>query len=529
MAGFAQAQLTASNLPIVRITTNTAIAGNQIDGNMYIIDNSSGVNQVTDPPTFQSIIGVKVRGSVSAAKKSYNVETWANVLGTSLNVSVLGFPAENDWVLLSSYTDRSLLRNLTGMYLYSQMGYWASRMRLCEVIINEGTGDQYQGVYLFGEKIKRDSARLDLATLQPGDNAEPEISGGYILRIDDSNEGFWASLHLPPYASGSQNIKFRYEEPADNDITPVQTAYIKGWMKKFEDSLSSGNYQDTNIGWRAYAAKTWFRDYLIFSEVMKSKDAYRKATYLYKDKSKKLRIGPPWELELSLYNTADCNASSTTGWAYQYGLTCDTSTYLPPFWWERLMTDTLFVSELKCRYTYLRENVLDTAMIFSYLDAMSDSLNVIQGGGTAQGRNFVKWPIWGVNLVNEPMGGAADYATEVARIKTFLQDRLAWLDTQWWVPGCALSVNELLGEQENNYISPNPASGNFNTHLVLNKQTKVSVSVRNLQGAVLYAKNYTLGTGEHKLNHDISEFPASIYIVTIQQGDYSRHFKLVKN
>lgn len=525
------AQLTSTNLPIVIINTNVAITGGtQISGNIKIINNTSGINQPADVPEYTGIIGVRERGGTgSDPKKSYAVETWLNVSGVSQNVPLLGMPEENDWVLMGIYPDRSLLRDLASNYIWAQMGYYATRMRPVEVIINQGAGDEYLGVYLFGEKIKRDSARVDIATLQLNDNGGDELTGGYILTIDETNDGGWISNHLPPYASGAQNIVFHYNEPADGDITPIQQNYIKNWMKRFEDSLASANYQDTLIGWRAYAANKWFRDYIIFSEVIKDNQAYRKNTYMYKDKLKKLRMGPMWAMDHALYATDDCGASSATGFAYMYGQACGSSTYLPPFWWERMMTDTMFVRELKCRYTQMRDNVLDTATIFQYLNAMSDSLNVTQGGGTAQGRNFAKWQIFGVNLINEPGGGPANYPDEISRIKAFIQDRLTWLDAQWYTPGCALSVQQLMGDEENSYISPNPTTGNFTTHLVLNKQTKVGVTVRNIQGAVVYRKEYKLGSGEHQMNHSLENLPSALYIVTITQDDRSRNFKLVKN
>jgi hypothetical protein len=523
------AQLTSTNLPIVIINTNVAISNTQIDGTIKIINNMSGVNQPADAPAHNEIIGIRLRGTTGDPKKSYNIETWINVLGASKNVSLLGMPEENDWVLMAIYPDRSLLRDITGNYIWEQMGYYATRMRPVEVIINQGGGDEYLGVYLFGEKIKRDSARVDIATLQVTDNGGDELTGGYIFTIDETNDGGWVSNHLPPYASGSQDITFHYNEPADGDITAIQKNYIKDWMIDFEDALAASNYQDTNLGWRLYAANKWFRDYLIFSEVIKDNYAYRKNTYMYKDKLKKLRMGPLWAMDHALYGTSDCNSSDASGFAYMYGQTCNTSTYLPPFWWERLMTDTMFVRELKCRYTQMRDNVLDTATIYHYIDSMDAYFNVTQGGNTAQGRNFVKWPIFGVNLINEPGGGPTGYANEITRIKTFIQDRLAWLDTQWYTPGCALSVEQLLGDEENSYISPNPTSGNFTTHVILKKQTKIGVTVRDIRGAIVYHKDYTLGNGDHQMNHSLENFASGLYIVTIQQDDRSRNFKLVKN
>lgn len=523
------AQLTSTNLPIVIINTNVTVGNTQLDGTIKIINNMSGVNQPADAPAHNEVIGIRLRGNGSDPKKSYNIETWVNVLGASKNVSLLGMPEENDWVLMAAYPDRSLLRDVTGNYIWQQMGYYATRLRPVEVIMNQGTGDEYLGVYLFGEKIKRDSARVDIATLQLTDNGGDEVTGGYIITIDETNDGGWVSDHLPPYASGNQHVMFHYNEPKDADITGPQISYIQNWMKRFEDTLASNNYQDTTIGWRAYAANKWFRDYLIFSEVIKDNNAYRKNVFMYKDKLKKLRLGPLWAMEKALYNTGDCNASDATGFAYMYGQNCNTSTYLPTFWWERLMTDTMFVRELKCRYTQMRDNVLDTATIYHYIDSMSAYLNVSQGGNTAQGRNFAKWPIFGVNLINEPGGGPTDYANEISRIKTFIQDRLTWLDAQWYTPGCALGIAQLLGDEENSYLSPNPTTGSFTTYVILKKQTKVGVTVRDIRGAVVYHKEYTLASGEHQMNHSLENLPAALYIVTIQQDDRSRNFKLVKN
>jgi hypothetical protein len=57
----------------------------------------------------------------------------------------------------------------------------------------------------------------------------------------------------------------------------------------------------------------------------------------------------------------------------------------------------------------------------------------------------------------------------------------------------------------------------------------MSVTVRNLQGAIVYSSEYRLGAGEHQLHHDISKLAPSLYIVTLQQNEHTRNFKLVKN
>ena len=157
------AQITSTNLPILIITSTGTISGSQIQGNMSIIDNISGTNTPTDAPAFVGVIGITQRGGTAGtyAKKSYDVETWVGASQVSLDTSLLGMPGDNDWVLMASYADRSFARNILANQIYTEMGYYAPRMRLCEVILNS----TYQGVYLFGEMVKRDSNRVDIAKL----------------------------------------------------------------------------------------------------------------------------------------------------------------------------------------------------------------------------------------------------------------------------------------------------------------------------------------------------------------------------
>ncbi|MCC7028685.1 MAG: CotH kinase family protein, partial [Chitinophagaceae bacterium] len=166
-----QAQIT-SNLPIVIITSAGAITTTQSQATVAIIDNVSGINHPTDPPTYTGIIGIKLRGNAAFAKKSYSVETWS-APNVSLDTALMGMPSENDWVLQANYPDRTLLRADLAFYLHDKMGRYSPRMKHCEVILN----NQYVGVYNFGEQIKRSTGRLDLAKLTVNDNFGHNMTG----------------------------------------------------------------------------------------------------------------------------------------------------------------------------------------------------------------------------------------------------------------------------------------------------------------------------------------------------------------
>jgi len=93
-------------------------------------------------------------------------------------------PAENDWVLLSNFNDRTLLKNLMAFKLFGEMDNYSIRAQLCEVLIDSS----YKGIYVIGEKVKRDANRVNIANLLPTDIAGDSLTGGYILQQNYWNE-----------------------------------------------------------------------------------------------------------------------------------------------------------------------------------------------------------------------------------------------------------------------------------------------------------------------------------------------------
>jgi hypothetical protein len=97
-------EFASSNLPIFVIDTRGQSIPNEIKINvdLGVIYNGEGErNFLTDSfDHYNGIIGIEIRGSSSQnfPKKSYSFETRESN-GDNLNFPLLGFPAENDWVL----------------------------------------------------------------------------------------------------------------------------------------------------------------------------------------------------------------------------------------------------------------------------------------------------------------------------------------------------------------------------------------------------------------------------------------------
>ena len=129
-------QFDSTNLPIIVINTNsqTIVDEPKITCDMGIIYNGVGLlNHLADPfNNYSGQIAIEIRGSSSSSfpKKSYGFETRTNT-GGKKDTSLLGMPAEHDWVLSASYTDKTHMRNVLSYKLFTDFGRYATRTRYC--------------------------------------------------------------------------------------------------------------------------------------------------------------------------------------------------------------------------------------------------------------------------------------------------------------------------------------------------------------------------------------------------------------
>ena len=211
----------STSLPLIIInTTETPEIYDEprVPAHMGIVNNGAGqMNSIFDPyNAYDGRIEIEIRGASSQMfpKKNYGFETQLED-GSNNNISLLGMPEENDWILHGPYADKSLLRNVLAYYMARRTGHYAPRTRLCELIVN----DDYRGVYMLTERIKRDENRVDVAKLTPEDIEGDELTGGYILQIDRDNE----DIDGDGWYSNFPNYKFfAFDDPDYDELLPVQ-------------------------------------------------------------------------------------------------------------------------------------------------------------------------------------------------------------------------------------------------------------------------------------------------------------------
>jgi hypothetical protein len=160
-------------------------------------------------------------------------------------------------------------------------------------------------------------------------------------------------------------------------------------------------------------------------------------------------MGPVWDFDLAYRNADYCSGDDYQGWAYLFGDVCGGDYWQVPFWWDRLLQDTVFTNTLSCRYQNLRLTVLDTTSIFSYIDSVALLLD------QSQSRNFYQWPILGIYVWPNPWPLAQTYEEEILGLKKWFRNRLHWLDNN--MPGYCPNVGQNSPTIQTVSLYPNPA------------------------------------------------------------------------
>ena len=370
-------------------------------------------------PAFQGRCGMRVRGQTSAHfdKKQYSLEVW-DELDEDLSVSLLGLPADSDWILHAPWLDKTLMRNVLAYQWSREMGHYATRTKFVELFHNVEGGvidkSDYRGVYVLMEKIKLGPHRVAIAKLTESIITNPEITGGYIFKNDKGTRNdvhFNGNLH-----------RWGFVEP--DQPNRQQFAYLRGEIENLERVLRSKQFADPTSGYAKYLDVASFIDGHIHVELCKNVDGFRYSAYLHKDRNRKIRFGPVWDYNLSLGNSFSHEGDQPDGWYYD---TIDADEYL---YYEWLFADPNFALRYWDRYFALRESVFDTQKVIRQIDDIAELLE------ESQARNFERWPIFDARLFRHPevVMSLKSHQAQVGWLKQFVSERLSWMDKQFPPP-----------------------------------------------------------------------------------------------
>lgn len=417
-AGLHAQGLQSSNLPILVITTdlnpNTGKPFEipdepKVPGRLILINRPNGErNYLSDQsnPAFlnyQGRIAIEIRGSSSQwiDKKPYGFTTLQSN-NSNNNVSLLGMPAENDWILLNLAYDPTFIRDYLALSLAKDLTFYSPRTRFCEVVVN---GD-YKGLYILTEKIKVDQQRVNVQKSTPTDILFPQVSGGYITKADKTTGGdpiAWLMGSNTPV-----QVTFIHDYPAPETINPFQHQYIFSQFQALDISTANQNTSPTS-GYPSIIDIPTFIDYILLNELSSNADAYQFSTFFHKDRGGKLRAGPPWDFNLSFGNDFfiwGFNRSLTNVWQF------DNGDNTGPYFWKNLFLSPPFQCRLAARWKTLSAEGGPWSP--TQLDRRIEE--VVQLLEESIPREKERWQVFGF------------HANQINTLKSWISARVSWLN-----------------------------------------------------------------------------------------------------
>ncbi|NCF93401.1 MAG: hypothetical protein GWQ05_20965 [Verrucomicrobiaceae bacterium] len=383
-------------------------------------DPSTGRASPRGTVDFSGRAGMRVRGQSSTMfpKKQYTLELWDEE-NDDQSASLLGFPRESDWILHAPFSDKTLMRNVLAYAWFREMGHYAVKTQYVELFYNRD-GDSvslqdYVGVYVLMEKIKRDSERVAITKLDETVSELPELSGGYIFKKDKGTQND-VNFRTP------DGHRFGFVEP--DEPTELQFHYLDGHLAEFEHALYSRDFKDPDKGYAAYIDVDSFIDVHLHVEICRNIDGIRLSTYYHKDREGKINMGPVWDYNLSLGNTTMREGQYPDGW-YHHTIHDREYTYF-----ARLFEDPGFELLYWDRYYQLRKTMFSRARLAEQIKELTRELS------ESQERNFRKWQILGMPVWQNPRGvwKRQSHQAEVEWMKRWLFQRLEWMDGQFIPP-----------------------------------------------------------------------------------------------
>ncbi len=501
--------LTESRLPIIIIDTDSNEIPDEpkIPAIMGIIDNAAGqMNSIDDIFNhYDGHIGIETRGNSTQLyeKKTYTIELWDEA-ENEISEPLLGMGKEEDWILHAMVLDKTQLRVPLSFDLFRKMGHYAANYRFVELIVDGG----YQGIYILTEKLKRDDDRVDIAKLDDNDIAGDSLTGGYILRIDWTWDVEQQDLFESNYESQAGiPMKFQWYYPKPDMIQPEQKEYISNYMHDFEDAVFGSDFMNEDgFRYTDYVDLNSFVDFLLINEFTKNSDGYKLSTYMHKDKDSKggkLKAGPIWDFDQSYGLSTVCSSHIPSGWTYLQNQAACEDTGTMPLWWQEMMSDPIFVNRLNCRWKDLRTRFLQQDSLFLWMDTqtayLEESLN----------RNFERWDFIGNNIWFEPFPIPESYEEEISYMKTWIQDRIEWMDANM-LGNCEEDITTANAVLSNSHFSfaPNPAIENI---LLYNLRGE-RLTIHDAKGR----KHISISITESERYLDISTLSSGMYFITME-------------
>ena len=470
-----------SKLPVLYMTTDdgqTPTANKEKhDGHVLVQGNDEWKSLYNGKMT------INVRGN---STKSYPKKPWK--LKIDKKTEMFGIPKSKHWVLLANYNDQSMLRNKLAGDFANDIGVLGMKSTWVECILN----GEWQGTYQFCEHVRIAKDRVNVHDWEgdAGDIAEAfakangltgdqedelatqleqnfswvtadtfsyldktnnvtltgqpstllkkftnDITGGYLFEFSEEYDEVSKFIT----SSGALGVKTMMKSPEYLYTNTDMFNYCQNFLKKYWDACTSWDgYNANEDKWIGdYCDYESMVNYWLVMELFGNNDAVKKSRYAYKEQGQKLVFGPVWDFDWGVGSLRVCARNKdistvSTGWKCQ-----EASGKTEYSFFKEWADNPEFCTRLYTRYWQVRDRFAQCAAEGGLIDQHTNYLH------EACLANSAKWDLKIGSYDNGYNVGAQGFITDVTRFRTYLTQRLAWLDQQFAsVPTLMASVKQ---------------------------------------------------------------------------------------
>lgn len=332
---------------------------------------------------YEGTTKIKGRGNSTwdFPKKPYRIKL-------DVAASLLGLPADKDWILLANYLDPTLMLNAIAMRTGQLLNMpYTNNIIPVDVTLN----GVYIGNYTFTEQKEVAPNRVDL---EEG-SVWLEMDANY----DEDYKFISANYNLPvmvqyPELAGYTTLN------AAAELAKIQTDFNAMEQLVASPSFPNNNYLDL------IDAPSMVNYLIVYNLCQNEEINYPKSTYLYKHKGGKYMMGEIWDFDWAFDLEDDLvYFNDYTKSLFWTGNKANAGSNF----FSRFLTDPVIKKLYRERWTFFRTNKLP--ILLQYLDEYAVLIS------ESQKRDLAKWEF-----------GEVDFKGEVQKLRTWLQNRALYID-----------------------------------------------------------------------------------------------------
>lgn len=320
---------------------------------------------------------IRLRGNTSS-----NYDKRPMAIKLNKKAGILGMKEHKRWILLSPWTDMSLIRNylafniaqtiqnhfINGPTDGSTLGkglVWNPSGQNVELVIN----GIHAGNYLFCEQIKINKNRLKMTNPIFEDvvekNTSPTVKDcSYLIEFDNNYDETWkfkTSMRELPCL-----FKDDFKVTATNGTTYDGSAIfesLKTYINAIESNLTNGYYTEA---YKSLDINSVIDYWFVYEIAMNDEIQHPKSVYMYKDGDGKLSAGPVWDFDSQNFTNVDTekNAYYYHTWSsllIERAIKYNETPRRYYMWWPLLMKDQNYINRVKARWADVYPDLIDVA------------------------------------------------------------------------------------------------------------------------------------------------------------------------